>query len=142
MTFLLDTNVVSEWAKPRPDPNVMRWLDEVDEDRVFLSVASFAEIRDGIERLPAGERRARLAAWLADDLPTRFHGRVLGIDRRIAETWGIIVARARRVGVAVDTMDAFLGATAQVHGLTLATRNARDFARVDVSLFNPWSAQP
>jgi predicted nucleic acid-binding protein len=142
VTFLLDTNVVSEWAKPRPDPNVIRWLDEVDEDRVFLSVASFAEIRDGVECLPTGERRARLAAWLADDLPTRFDGRVLGIDRRIAETWGIIVARARHAGVAVDTMDAFLAATAQVHGLTLATRNARDFARVDVSLFNPWGAQP
>src|SRR5438093_1415845 len=72
VTFLLDTNVVSEWVKPEPDPNVVAWLADVDEDRVFLSVVTFAEISRGVELMPAGRRRERLAAWLAAELPARF----------------------------------------------------------------------
>ena len=73
--WLLDTNVISEWAKPLPDAAVVRWLDEVDEDRVFLSVVTLAEIRFGIERLAPGRRRAGLDRWLRDELPERFEGR-------------------------------------------------------------------
>ena len=139
MSFLLDTNVVSEWVKPQPHSGVVAWLAEVDEDRVFMSAASFAEIRYGIERMPGGRRRERLAAWLADELPTRFEGRVLGIDRRIAEAWGVVMARGQRSGLAVGTMDAFFAATAEVHGLTLVTRNVRDFDRLGIPLCDPWN---
>ena len=69
MTFLLDTNVVSEWVRARPDPGVVAWLDEVDEDRVFLSVATLAELRSGIARIPTGSRRVRLEDWLGEELP-------------------------------------------------------------------------
>lgn len=141
MTYLLDTNVVSEWVKPQPDPAVMSWLADVDEERVFLSVATFGEIRHGIERMPEGRRRARLAIWLADDLPTRFEGRILGIDRRVAEAWGVVMARGQKAAVTVGAMDVFFAATAEVHALTLVTRNVRDFARLGVSLFDPWSSQ-
>jgi toxin FitB len=68
VSFLLNTNVISEWVKPAPNPNVTRWLDEVDEDQVFLSVASLAEIRHGVELMAPGKRRDRLAAWLAGGL--------------------------------------------------------------------------
>jgi len=74
MSFLLDTNVVSEWVKPTPDTNVVRWLREVDEDQVFLSVASLAEIRRGIEMLDSGRRRDRLTDWLLRELPARSKG--------------------------------------------------------------------
>ena len=94
MSFLLDTNVVSEWVRPHPDPNVISWLAEVDEDRVFVSVISFAEIRRGVEMLPAGRRRERLATWLAEDLAARFEERILDIDPYVAETWGVVMARA------------------------------------------------
>jgi predicted nucleic acid-binding protein len=137
VTFLLDTNVVSEWVKPRPNLRVVRWLADVDEDRVFLSVASFAEIRHGIERLPSGRRREQLMAWLADELPMRFEGRVLAIDRRIAETWGVILVRGQRAGIAVGAMDGFFAATAEAHGLTLVTLNIRDFAKLGVALLDP-----
>ncbi len=96
--YLLDTNVLSEWVKPEPNPGVVRWLANGDEDRVYLSVASLAEIRHGIELMPLSKRRVRLSEWLVDDLTARFEERVLDIDRGVAETWGILMARARRAG--------------------------------------------
>ena len=138
MSFLLDTNVVSEWVKPQPDPSVVTWLAEVDEDRVFMSVASFAEIRHGIEMMPAGRRRERLMSWFTDELPVRFEGRILGIDQRIAETWGVVMARGQKAGATLGSMDAFFAATAEAHGLTLVTRNVGDFAQALIPLLDPW----
>ncbi len=139
MTFLLDTNVVSEWTKPRPDPGVVAWLAALDEDRAFLSVVTLAELRRGVERLEPGRRRDRLRAWLEHDLPTRFEGRVIGIDAPIAHAWGRLLARAQAAGQTVTTMDGFLAATAQVTDLTLVTRNVRDFAATGTPVHNPWA---
>ena len=138
MSFLLDTNVVSEWVRPQPDRNVISWLADVDEDRVFISVISFAEIRRGVEMLPAGRRRERLATWLADELSVRFEERILGIDSRVAETWGVIMARGQKLGLTLGSMDAFVAATAETHGLTIATRDVKDFHRLGIPLLNPW----
>jgi toxin FitB len=138
VSFLLDTNVMSEWVKPQPDPNVISWLAGVDEDRVFISVASFAEIRRGIELMPAGRRRARLGAWLGEELPVRFEDRILTIDQRVAEIWGLVMDRGQKTGLALGSMDAFFAATAEAHGLTLVTRNVRDFQQVGISILNPW----
>lgn len=138
MSFLLDTNVISEWVKPQPDPHVIAWLAETDEDRTFLSVVTFAEIRLGIELLPAGRRRQRLAAWLEDELTSRFEGRILPVDRRIAETWGILTVRESRSGATLGSMDAFLAATAEARRLTLVTRNTKDFATIGIPLLDPW----
>jgi len=136
--YLLDTNVVSEWVKLRPEANVITWLADVDEDRVYLSVATFAELRHGIELLPSGRRRDQLTAWLADDLAARFEKRILDIDRKVADRWGVTIARCRAAGVTMSTMDAFFAATAAAHDLTLVTRDAHDFQEAGVSLFNPW----
>ena len=87
MTFLLDTNVISEWTKPRPDSGLIAWLAAVDEDRTFISVVTLAEIRYGIARAARGRRRDRLEAWLRDELPLRFEGRVLPIDAVTADAW-------------------------------------------------------
>jgi hypothetical protein len=138
VSFLLDTNVISEWVKPAPNPQVVRWLAEVAEDQVFLSVASLAEIRQGIEQMPAGKRRDRLAAWLVEELPVRFEGRIFDIDRKIAETWGIVMARGRKAGTPIGVWDALFAATAEVHRLTLVTRNVQDFVKLDIPLLNPW----
>ncbi|MGI8991629.1 MAG: type II toxin-antitoxin system VapC family toxin [Bryobacteraceae bacterium] len=140
MRFLLDTNVISEWVKPHPDPNVVSWLAEADEDRVFISVASLAEIRFGIDLMPGGRRQDRLILWLEEELPVRFEGRVLAIDRRIADTWGIVSARARKTGGTLGSMDAFFAATAETHALTLVTRNTGDFEKLKIPLLNPWHA--
>ena len=138
MSFLLDTNVVSEWAKPRPDPGVVAWLGEVDEDRVFLSVVTLAELRHGITRLTDGNRRRRLDAWLGHELPLRFEGRLLPIDQAIADRWGEVVARREAAGRPIGVMDAFIAATAHVHQLALVTRNEADFRSAVEDLVNPW----
>ena len=141
MSYLLDTNVVSEWVSRRPDANVTRWFAEVDEDRIYLSVITFAEIRRGIDEMPTGHRREALITWLQNDLPVRFEGRILGVDRAIAEVWGIVMATSRRLGANLSTMDAFLAATSEVHGLSLVTRNTRHFEKLGIPLLNPWGKE-
>jgi toxin FitB len=136
--FLLDTNAVSEWVKPRPNQGMIRWMESADEDRVFLSVISLAELRYGVERMAAGARRHRLEAWLREELPLRFEGRILPVSPNIAEAWGRAVARAESTGRPIGAMDAFLAATAEVHHLTLITRNVSHFAGLR-ALLNPWS---
>jgi predicted nucleic acid-binding protein len=142
MSFLLDTNVVSEWVKPAPNPHVVAWLSKVDEDQVFLSVASLAEIRRGVELMDQGRRRDRLTDWLTGELPARFAGRILEIDRRVAETWGVVMARGHRAGLNIGSLDGFFAATVEVHGLTLVTRNVQHFERLGISLLDPWSGSP
>jgi toxin FitB len=139
MTFLLDTNVVSEWTKPTPFPSVVAWLAQVDEDRLFMSVVTVGELRDGIESLAAGRRRERLEEWLSHDLPIRFEGRVLPVDLAVADQWGRINAAARSAGRPIHAMDAFLAATAHVYRLTLVTRNISDFESAGITVFCPWT---
>lgn len=138
MTYLLDTNIVSEWIKPQPALGVIKWLAEADEDRVFLSVVTLAELRYGIERMPDGERRRRLHVWLKDELPVRFEGRILPVDRPVAEAWGQLLARSRAVGRTIAIMDGFLSATAEVHQMTMVTRNVSDFSDLRHPIVNPW----
>lgn len=138
MNFLLDTNAVSEWVKPRPNPGLIRWMESADEDRVFLSVISLAELRYGVERMPVGARRSRLEQWLRDELPLRFEGRILSIDNNIAEAWGRTVSRSEALGRPMRAMDAFLSATAEVHRLMLVTRNVSDFPMLK-AVVNPWA---
>jgi predicted nucleic acid-binding protein len=139
VNFLLDTTVVSEWMKPAPNSGVIRWLDQVDEDRVFLSVITLAELRFGTERLVSGARKSRLETWLREELPLRFEGRLLTIEAAIADTWGRLVSRCSAVGRPIGVMDAFFAATAEVHALTLVTRNVSDFTASGTPLLNPWS---
>ena len=138
MNLLLDTNVLSEVQRPTPAPKVLAWLDRVDEDRTFISVASIAELRRGIALLDDGRRRMALTAWLNHDLPTRFAERVLPIDHAVAERWGDLMAQSRRSGIALSVMDGIFAATALAHQLTLVTRNVKDFAALGVPLLNPW----
>jgi len=138
VSFLLDTNALSEWVKPRPDPGLIRWMESVDEDRTFISVVSLAELRYGIERMAAGNRRRRLDEWLRLELLLRFEGRILMIDDVVADNWGKTVSQCEAAGRPMGVMDAFLAATAQVHHLTLVTRNVSDFPFLK-SVLNPWA---
>ena len=139
--YLLDTNVVSELVRPNPDANVVAWVRAGDETSYFLSVLTFGEIRRGIEQLPQGPRRERLRLWLEVDLAERFKGRILDIDRRVAEIWGTIMARGAAASVRLPTIDALIAATAERHGMVVATRNLRDFAFAAVAAVSPWVAQ-
>lgn len=139
MSYLLDTNVVSEWIRPRPEPRVVAWLAEVDEDRVFLSVVTLAEIQRGVDLLPRSRKRDRLARWRDGELLDRFETRVLDVTQAVAREWGTLTAHAQRSGRPIGAMDAFIAATARVHRLTLVTRNDGDFTSTGVELFNPWT---
>jgi len=138
MSFLLDTNAVSEWTKPRPNPGLIGWMESTDEDRVFISVITLAELRYGVERLAAGARRRRLEAWLGHEVPLRFEGRILPVDANIAEAWGKAVSRSDAAGRPIGAMDAFLAATAEFHHLTLVTRDVSGFQLLKAVL-NPWT---
>jgi predicted nucleic acid-binding protein len=138
MNFLLDTSAVSEWVKPRPNPGLIGWMESADEDRVFLSVISLAELRYGVDRMADGARRSRLELWLRDELPLRFEGRILPVDHLVAEAWGRTVSRCEALGRPIGAMDAFLSAIADVHRLTLVTPNVSDFPTLKTVL-NPWS---
>jgi predicted nucleic acid-binding protein len=139
VNFLLDTNLISEWIKPNPNVGVVSWLASADEDRIYVSVVTLAELRHVIERLAAGQRRKRLNEWLEDELPQRFGDRVLPIDAAVADSWGRIVARREILGRPIGAMDALIAATAQVHDLTLATRNEADFDSAVTAMVNPWT---
>lgn len=137
-SFLLDTNAVSEWVKPIPNRGLIEWTESVDEDRVFISVVSLAELNYGVQRMPEGKRRKQLAGWVERELPLRFEGRILSVEVHIAEEWGKTVADTEAAGHPVGAIDAFLAATAEVHQLTLVTRNVADFPLLK-NVLNPWS---
>jgi len=138
VNFLLDTNVVSEWVKPHPNPGVVAWLDGMDEDRVFLSAITLAELRYGVERLDEGKRRRRLTEWLEQELTLRFEGRILDVDSAIADRCGKVTARSEVAGRPIGAMDALLAATAEVHQLTMVTHNTSDFSGILKDMLNPW----
>ena len=139
--FLLDTNVVSELIRPKPNEHVVRWVEATDESIMFLSVLAVGEIRKGIERLRAGSRRGRLESWLQVDLRSRFQDRILPVHEAIADRWGAISARAAAKGKPVPVIDGLLAATALDHNLTLVTRNTSDVAGTGVPTLNPWSSE-
>ena len=136
--FLLGTNCISEVVSPRPERRVLDWLDRTDEALLHLSVLTLGEIRKGIAGLAQGKRRTQLESWRETDLPARFSGRILTIDRSVADRCGSISADAKRKGKTVASIDAFLAATALHFELTLVTRNTNDFAPARVSLLNLW----
>jgi toxin FitB len=139
VSFLLDTNVISEIVKPRPNAGLIAWLADVDEDRTFLSVITLMELRYGTERMPAGHKRKQLEQWLTHDLPVRFESRILSIDEQAADACGRLVAHSQAIGRPVETRDGLIAATAEAHGLTVVTRNVSDFKAVVKNLLNPWA---
>ncbi|MCD2174328.1 type II toxin-antitoxin system VapC family toxin [Rhizobium sp. C4] len=138
MNVLLDTNVLSEPMRARPNSRALLWLHELDEDRAFMSVVTLAEIRRGVPLLDPGRRWQALSDWLEHDLPERFEGRLLQIDAAIALAWGDVMAGAKRAGRGLSSMDGLLAATALAHDLTLATRNIKDFEGLGIRLIDPW----
>lgn len=141
MSFLLDTNVLSEGMRPRPNRGVVAWLAQVDEDRVFISVITMAELRRGIVRLPVSSRKAKLHRWLAEELRERFAGRILPIDDAVAMEWGDLVAARETAGGPIQPMDALIAATARVYDLAVVTRNVRDFKGAAQATINPWQPE-
>jgi predicted nucleic acid-binding protein len=138
--FLLDANCIAEVLRPRPEPRVIEWFDATEEAALYLSVLTLGEIRKGLAGLPQGKRRTRLETWLEIDLQARFTGRILPIHSAIADRWAWLAAEAKRAGKPLPIIDGLLAATALHHGLTIVSRNARDFEYAHVPFLNPWEA--
>lgn len=134
--------MVSEWVKPSPDASLVAWLAQSDEDHIFISVITLAELRRGTARMAHGRRRTQLEAWLQYDLPQRFKGRILTIDSSVADAWGELVAERELIGRPITAMDAFIAAIARVNDLTLVTRNVGDFNPSLEKILNPWGKGP
>lgn len=137
MTYLIDTNVLSELRRREPDPRVAAWIEARPRQLQYLSVLTLGEIRKGIERLENSSRRTELLDWLEMELPRWFAGRLLDVDAATAHRWGRLTAVAGRPLPAIDGL---LAATALHRDLTLVTRNTRDFEGLGVRLINPWTA--
>lgn len=137
--FLLDTNIVSELVRPRPDSRVTSWMNSADEELLFLSVLTLGEVRKGITIVPDPKRKGRLETWLSGGLIARFEGRILGIDQSVADRWGQISGSLALRGTPLAVIDGLLAATALHHNLTLVTRNTRDVALTGAAVFDPWS---
>jgi toxin FitB len=136
LSYLLDTNVLSELKRRQPDIRVLRWVESRPADTLFLSVLTVGELRHGVQRLPAGAKRQQLEDWLEIELPDWFIGRLLPVDERVARRWGDLVAAAGRP---LPVIDSLLAATALAHNLTLVTRNGHDFQYAGLTLHDPWA---
>jgi len=138
--YLLDTNILSESTKPQPDKQVLNWLESVDEDRLFLSVITLAEIQRGISLLDSGKKRDALLAWFNHDLLLRFEGRILSVNQGVALKWGVLMSEVKRAGRAMTALDGLIAATALQENAVLVTRNLKDFAPLGIRLLNPFSS--
>lgn len=136
MSYLVDTNVISELRRKRPDPNVADWFTKRSASSLFLSVLTLGEIRKGIEKYTDPERRLLLVDWLEHDLPAYFGERILPIDGAIADRWGRVQVEAGRP---LPVIDSLLAATAHRHRLKMVTRNVDDFVGLSVDVINPWN---
>jgi toxin FitB len=137
VSYLVDTNVFSELARPKPDGNVVAWL-RANESELYVSTITIGEIRRGIERLPSGKRKTQLRVWLMA-LCESLKGRILSFNTSTAHVWGQLKADWDKKGTVVSSLDGQIAATAHRHQLVLVTRNVADFARSGVKLVNPCS---
>ncbi len=137
MSYLIDTNVLSELRRKQPQAQVVAWFAARPRQSLYLSVLTLGEIRKGVERLADPVRQQPLLDWLEVELPNYFLGRIVAVDAHTADRWGRLLAGAGRPLPAIDSL---LAATALQHDLTMVTRNTADFAGLGVPLINPWDA--
>jgi len=139
MRYLLDTCVISELVARQPHPDVLQWIDDIAEEKIYLSVITIGEIKKGIEKLPDSRRKRELSEWLGDDLLVRFRDKILPIDTDVMLVWGKLIANLERQGKKMPAMDSLIAAIALRWELKLVTRNVDDFKYTPVAIVNPWT---
>jgi predicted nucleic acid-binding protein len=137
MSYLIDTNVVSELIRAKPEPRVVAWFESLPDAALYLSVLTLGELRKGVEKLPDTPRQEKLRLWLENDLLNWFGQNLLPVDAEVADRWGRLLAAAARPVPAIDSL---LAATALQHDLRLVTRNEKDFKFPGLVIVNPWDA--
>jgi hypothetical protein len=136
--WLLDTNILSELRRPKPERKVLAFIAAQRLERLYISAVTFAEIRFGIELIADAGRRSELNAWLAHKMRPMFDRRVLAISEDVMFRWRLLVEDGRKARHTFSQPDLIIAATALHHGLTLVTRDVGDYQRAHVPVFNPW----
>lgn len=136
--WLLDTNVLSELRRPKPQRKVVSFITEQPLENLFVSAVTFAEIRFGIETVPSVARRAELNDWLTHRVRPMFAQRVLAVTEDVMFKWRLLVEDGRKVGHTFSQPDLIIAATALHHGLTVVSRDQSDYVQARVPVFNPW----
>lgn len=139
MKYLLDTCVISEVIKPKPNKNVIEWLRNQEESSLCLSVLTFGEFEKGIEKSANENRKNKLRLWVEEDLKDRFHGRVLPINMQVASKWGEVQGQSEIMGKALPAIDGLIAVTALVNSCVVVTQNLSDMQASSVELYNPWN---
>ena len=139
MKALLDTNILSELRRPRPERKVVSFIEAQPVEMLYVSTATFAEIRFGIEAIKDPGRRAQINGWLTHTIRPMFGSRLLAITEDIMLKWRLLVEEGRRVGHTFSQPDLIIAATALHHGLTVVTRDISDYERARAPVLNPWT---
>lgn len=137
MNYLLDTCVLSEYKKTRPERKVIDWLGSQSDDVLFLSVLTIGELKKGIFKMPFSKRKTDLEGFIPI-LLNRFDRRLLSLDATIMLRWGAMIGELETIGRLLPVIDSLIAATALEHDLTIVTRNEDDFGETRVKLLNPW----
>lgn len=138
MNYLLDTCLLSEFTRRKPETRVIAWLDSIEEERLFISAITIGEIQRGIERMPKSHRKTELLVWMNTTLLARFAGRIIPVDAATMFLWGSLVERLEAIGQPIGVMDSLILASALQNNLIIATRNAADFLPGGAQVINPW----
>jgi predicted nucleic acid-binding protein len=136
--YLLDTCVISEPKQKTPNKDVLDWMKNQKEQKLFLSVITIGEIEKGIARLQKSKKRTGLEKW-SSELRTRFSNRILPLTTDVLINWGRMLGELEKKGIVRPSIDSLLEATALTHNLTFVTRNVKNFSKTQVKIFNPWS---
>lgn len=140
MPFLLDTNIVSETVKVKPEPRVLEWLERQSPPELFLASQTIGELVRGAFKLKEKARRERFTKWIEEDLTHQFENRILAFDHAAARVWGQLMGDGDREGQTRSAADTQIAAVAIDRELILVTRNVKDFERFDLDVLNPWDA--
>ncbi len=138
MAFLLDTNVISETVRPKPEPRILDWLEHQSPEELYLSAMTIGELMRGACKVKEKVRRDRLTTWIEEDLRRQFETRLLPFNDSSARIWGELMGNGDRTGKTSSAFDAQIAAIAINRGLVLVTRNVKDFERFDLEILNPW----
>ncbi|MDW7762030.1 MAG: type II toxin-antitoxin system VapC family toxin [Acidobacteriota bacterium] len=138
MNYLLDTCLISELAKSKPDEKVVDWVLGENESSFYISVLTFGELHKGVEKLPESKKKEKLRIWIEEELKNRFQNRIISIDMRVSILWGKIQCLAEKSGNPMPAIDSLIAATGMAYDLTVVTRNVADMEQSGVKLLNPW----